>query len=60
MSLEKFSERAYDDIDACEQLPEGLQILAPKIRSEKLVNGLSKPNRIKSGHWICGYTDLKT
>ena len=34
MSLEKFSERAYDDIDACEQLPEGLQILALKIRSE--------------------------
>ncbi|NRD74636.1 DUF479 domain-containing protein [Shewanella sp. VB17] len=34
MSLGLFSERAYDDIDACEQLPKQLQLIAPKIRSE--------------------------
>lgn len=33
-SLQVFSASAYDQIDACEQLPEALQQIAPKIRSE--------------------------
>lgn len=33
-SLKAFSTLAYDAIDACEQLPERLQLIAPKIRSE--------------------------
>jgi acyl carrier protein phosphodiesterase len=33
-SLQVFSTYAYDQIDACEQLPEALQQIAPKIRSE--------------------------
>ncbi|MEC4728875.1 ACP phosphodiesterase [Shewanella sp. D64] len=33
-SLEAFSTRAYNEIDKCEQLPEGLQQIAAKIRNE--------------------------
>ena len=34
LTLQQFAENAYDAIDACERLPEKLQLLAPKIRSE--------------------------
>ena len=33
-SLKEFARKAYDAIDACEGLPEQLQCLAPRIRSE--------------------------
>jgi acyl carrier protein phosphodiesterase len=44
LSLSEFATHAYNQIDACEQLPEQLQSMAPKMRQE---------------NWLVGYQSRK-
>lgn len=46
LSLHTFAENAYQTIDKCEQLPEQLQQLAPKIRNENWLVAYENPKNL--------------